>query len=271
MPNITLQNSEMVFLRESILQKYCDAINENVESFLKKLTGTLKHYEILSDIIMDYVGNGKNLLNYMNFLDESAFKIYLRKVLEEQEKNNKYKNMSDAPTVTANILRKLIFYGPLEDELVFKDFFVLACYIYIGADRNHQLKKLGSKKINASSTLKPQDYIVQTKNNTSGQTADPYRKTIKCTLVPIEEKNNASKKLDFNFRGASIPLNRMNLDPDNKTITSKTQATLYVKDNEWYIENNSELKTTFIQVLKPVKLEKGDIIIFGNKYFLFED
>ena len=74
----------------------------------------------------------------------------------------------------------------------------------------------------------------------------------------------------LNFKGNKVELNRNNLDPQNNTITSKVQAVLEFRDGEWYIENGSALKTTFIRVDEPVKLKKGDIILMGNRKFEFD-
>lgn len=267
MPNLTLLHSEIVFLKRAILKKYCETINENFELFLQKLTGTIKHYEILCDVIMDYVSNDNNLIGYMNSLEESSFKLSLKKMVEENNRNNKFKSKLEMPAVTANILRKLIFYGESENEITFKDFFVLACYIYVGIDRNKVLKEHIYDKGVLSKTISPAEYMKEPRDVNTSRTINPFQKGLRCSLKPVE----GNIRLDFTFAGSPIALNRMNLDPDNKTITSKKQASLYVKDNEWYIENDSELKTTFIQVIKPVKLEKGDIIVFGNKYFIFEE
>ena len=72
------------------------------------------------------------------------------------------------------------------------------------------------------------------------------------------------------FEGEEVKLTRRNLDAFNKTITSKTQAIIRKKDGEWYIINESKLKTTYIRIDKITKLRSGDIILIGNRQFKFE-
>ena len=74
------------------------------------------------------------------------------------------------------------------------------------------------------------------------------------------------------FTNDSVTLNRDNLDPGNKTITSKSQATITQINGRWYLVNNSELKSTFVQVSdeEQVELKDGMTILFGNTGFIFE-
>ena len=60
------------------------------------------------------------------------------------------------------------------------------------------------------------------------------------------------------------------LDAENNTITSKTQAIFEFRDGEWYITDKSDQQTTFIRASGAVKLEKGDIILMGNRKFIFD-
>jgi len=103
-------------------------------------------------------------------------------------------------------------------------------------------------------------------------TIDPYRKSTlnkSFTLEPISRENEPSiEKIVFNNN--EIVLNRHNLDPENKTITSKEQALIKFENGNWYLENKSELQTTYIQVDKPIILQSGDIILFGDRKFKFE-
>ncbi len=83
-------------------------------------------------------------------------------------------------------------------------------------------------------------------------------------------------KSDYSVSGESFPLenaennlNRDNLDPDNKTITSSSQAVIRFKDGKWTISDTSTMKTTFIKVQGEVELSDGDILLLGNKIFKF--
>jgi hypothetical protein len=72
------------------------------------------------------------------------------------------------------------------------------------------------------------------------------------------------------FEGKQVELNRANLDPNNKTITSKVQAEISYVDGKWFIENRSDLGTTFIRIDEAYELKKGDVLLLGNSMFLFE-
>lgn len=90
-----------------------------------------------------------------------------------------------------------------------------------------------------------------------------------CTLRPIEWQGETVKYNPVTYSGDAILLNRANTDANNPTITSKEQAILSCEDGEWYIENRSELRSTYIRVNGKIRLQKGDIIILGNREFEF--
>lgn len=112
-----------------------------------------------------------------------------------------------------------------------------------------------------------------------GGTINPYagmgsyvpvsRCILKPVIFPGEDTRYAPKPA--NFKGDHIELNRQSIDPDNNTITSKVQATLTHKNGKWYIQNQSMQKTTYIFADEPVELKSGDIILMGNRTFVFEE
>lgn len=94
-----------------------------------------------------------------------------------------------------------------------------------------------------------------------------------CKLSPIifpgEDKRDAPA--DVCFKGVYNELNRANLDAENNTITSKTQATLTNKDGKWYIQDQSAQQTTYVRASEPTQLKTGDIILMGNRTFVFSE
>lgn len=103
-----------------------------------------------------------------------------------------------------------------------------------------------------------------------GPVAGPTPSTRFCTLRPLAWEGEDVNYNPVTYTGDSIILNRANTDPNNNSITSREQAVLTCEDGEWYIENRSELRTTFIRVNGRVKLNKGDIIVLGNREFEFK-
>ena len=91
----------------------------------------------------------------------------------------------------------------------------------------------------------------------------------KCSLTIIVEEDEQMAPYTTEYEGAKINLNRHNTDSSNNTITSKVQATLTYEDGHWFINNQSEHESTFIQVNRRMELTPGDIIMLGDRCFRF--
>ena len=293
MANLTIQQPEIIFLQDAVIRKYCELIRENPLVYRKKLTGTMKHYIDIAENILDYLDNDR-LRAYTASIGDGPFRTALRRLLEEEGRTGRSKESQWRPVVTDNVVRKLLFAdSEKQPELTFKDFFIVAFYIYIDADRTDVLQQLGESPAHVregqtapaadgkttrdektaadGKTIRPEQYETAQQPSSNSNTIDPYRSKMQCTLRPLDQDSKPGEALEFTYNGSPIVLNRMNLDPQNNTITSKVQAQLSVTgDGRWVIENFSELKTTYIKVIKPMPIEKGDIIVFGNKQFLVD-
>jgi len=272
MGNYNVTRTERLFIREALLKKYCSLVGHTYKSFGDGLTGTLGHYERISDVIADYMEDESLFAKYIDLIADSPLKIRLRKIAQGRDEDRKRFLREWKSFTSPNVLRKLIFYGTEEGVMSFKEDFITACYYYIQVDRSEFLRNQGFQR----STGKKGDTISPILTDRAsiparGQTVPAFNRPASFSLKFLkdtDEIDEGKKALDFS--GESIPLNRENLDPANFTITSKVQAEIKLVNGEWYIENRSRLKTTFIQVIDPVKLKKGDIIIMGNKRFLFD-
>uniref|UniRef100_UPI0025B5AC54 FHA domain-containing protein n=1 Tax=Bacteroides acidifaciens TaxID=85831 RepID=UPI0025B5AC54 len=91
-----------------------------------------------------------------------------------------------------------------------------------------------------------------------------------CTLRPIAWEGEEVNYNPITYSGDTIILNRSNTDANNNSFTSREQAILTCEEGEWYIENRSDLRTTFIRVNGKIKLNSGDIIVLGNREFEFK-
>lgn len=102
-------------------------------------------------------------------------------------------------------------------------------------------------------------------------TIDPYDVTPfnqRFRLVPVVD--GQEKETDaLEYTGPKVKLNRENVDPGNPSITSKVQASIVQVDGVWYILDKSALRTTFVQAGSPVPIKEGDVIIVGNRRFVF--
>ncbi len=91
-----------------------------------------------------------------------------------------------------------------------------------------------------------------------------------CSLMRLPRDNgDDEEETRIEFKGESIVLNRDNADPGNQTITSKEQAVLTFEEGCWYVEDRSQLNTTFIHAGKKTRLHPGDTLILGNRRFVF--
>jgi hypothetical protein len=273
--------AERLFLRESILKKYCQLVGYAYDDFESRLTGTLGHYERISDVMADHIDDENNLSRYIDHIGESPLKIQLKKLVQGRDEERKRYLRDLKSFASANVLRKLIFYGSgegeksqKEEKMSFKELFITACYYYIEVDRADFLRRapaVPSKK-KGGGTIETFSPVERPHDLSKGETVSVFKKQRGFSLKILKDTDEVDEtRKALQFGGEKVALNRDNLEPDNFTITSQVQAEVRLVDGQWYIENKSKLKTTFIQVLTPVKLNKGDVIIMGNKRFLFEE
>lgn len=90
----------------------------------------------------------------------------------------------------------------------------------------------------------------------------------KCRLEPIAQQG-VDTPAALALKGDAHELNRANLDPENQTITSKVQAQITCEDGQWYIQDKSVQHTTFIYAGGKTALKEGDVILMGNRQFVF--
>lgn len=107
-------------------------------------------------------------------------------------------------------------------------------------------------------------------------TVDPFRQPQQPEAPPptlflqrVGRPEEESKLLPFTAVGDQVNVNRQTLDDNNLTITSRLQASFVFKENKWWLVDKSDLKTTFIQVKERVELKDGDIVLMGDRRFIF--
>lgn len=112
-------------------------------------------------------------------------------------------------------------------------------------------------------------------NSSLHGTVNPYMMNLDLepsfVLKPIKRANERHELDELEFEGKSISLNRDNTEANNASITSKEQAVITHVDGQWYIEDKSELKTTFVQAANRIELHEGDLILLGNRLFEFHE
>lgn len=103
-------------------------------------------------------------------------------------------------------------------------------------------------------------------------TVNPYAKAAsvaRCSLQPIRFEDEMTDSPIMDYVGDTVSLNRENTDPLNNTITSRVQAELTCENGVWYVEDKSAQQTTFVQASRRLALQDGDVILMGNRKFVF--
>lgn len=90
------------------------------------------------------------------------------------------------------------------------------------------------------------------------------------TLIALSEDRTQNLRT-IPVKGEEVNLNRELLDDGNTTISRSGHAKIVFRDGSWWLENLSSLKTTYVQVNRPLKIENGDEIIIGDSLFRFSE
>lgn len=110
------------------------------------------------------------------------------------------------------------------------------------------------------------------KNTPFKGTVNPYVQKIletEFTLKPIKKENEKHEPAELTFSGEEVVLNRGNLEQNNMSITSRTQAIVTSEDGKFFIKDGSDFKTTFVQAKNKTEIKDGDIILMGDRMFVF--
>ena len=89
-------------------------------------------------------------------------------------------------------------------------------------------------------------------------------------LVPIAFEGEKNIPEEASFAGEIVPLSRENTEADNLSISSENQAEIRCIDDRYYILDTSSMGTTFVQAKKPMAIEEDDVILLGNRRFIFK-
>ena len=93
---------------------------------------------------------------------------------------------------------------------------------------------------------------------------------VHCSLQPISRSDEPSESLvKKEYDTTTVKLNRQNTEPGNPSITSRQQAELTFENGQWYIQDKSTLQTTFVQAGRRTAIQDGDIVLLGDREFIF--
>ena len=129
----------------------------------------------------------------------------------------------------------------------------------------------GYKKNKNRNEPKSEDKMKANKNKET-QRWNPKADMVKgrFALTPLSGKTRVPENDPITFAGNEIELNRENTDPENSTITSKTQAVVTFESGKWSVADKSEFRSTFVQAARKVELQNGDLILLGNQLYRFD-
>ena len=92
-----------------------------------------------------------------------------------------------------------------------------------------------------------------------------------CAIDPVPDSPAEAGRLKkFEFDKKQVVLRRDNTEPGNSSITSKEQAVLTFENGVWYVEDKSSFQTTFVRAGRRLQLQDGDIILLGDRKFVFK-
>lgn len=92
-----------------------------------------------------------------------------------------------------------------------------------------------------------------------------------CAIEPVPDSPGEAGRLKkFEFDKQQVVLRRDNTEPGNSSITSKEQAVLTYENGLWYVEDKSTFQTTFLRAGRKLQLQDGDIILLGDRKFVFK-
>ena len=103
-------------------------------------------------------------------------------------------------------------------------------------------------------------------------TVNPYIKPkprVEFSLELIPGQGEQLRERQHNYQGEEVVLNRSNTESTNNTITGKVQAVVKFDGERWTIEDRSTLRTTYVRAGRPIELREGDIILLGDRQFIF--
>lgn len=142
---------------------------------------------------------------------------------------------------------------------------------------NHRPTVIGFEDENSENTFG--DGVQFATSDQKEKPKSPYKGTVnpyiqkmletEFTLKPIKKENEKHQPEELTFSGDEVILNRKNLEQNNFSITSRTQATITAEDGKFYIVDGSDFKTTFVQAKNKTELHDGDIILMGDRMFEF--
>ncbi|MBU0489924.1 MAG: FHA domain-containing protein [Bacteroidetes bacterium] len=101
----------------------------------------------------------------------------------------------------------------------------------------------------------------------SEKTIDPYNRGFKLKPVPVTHEADLNE-IHFSAQESELMVGRETLEPQNQTISAE-QANFYQHNGKWFIKDVSSKKSTFVLANEFIELSEGDVVMMGNRRFVF--
>lgn len=118
----------------------------------------------------------------------------------------------------------------------------------------------------------PESFTPQATVSESAQSkSEPLKATVKSGVCLVAVDGLVEKEPQSIFCDAeNMVLNRANVDSSNLSISEGEQAKITCEDGAWYIQDLSEMKNTYIRTDRKIRIEKGDMVIIGNRRYILQ-
>ena len=88
-------------------------------------------------------------------------------------------------------------------------------------------------------------------------------------LVPMDNFDGATPKA-LEYSGASSCINGSSLVSEGAYMPEGVEMEFTCVDGQWSVLDKSGAKNIFVSTSRPVQLQSGDVVVVGNRRFIFE-
>lgn len=145
----------------------------------------------------------------------------------------------------------------------------------IGVNTKQTVRDMSHIHGNMKATVRdfsPESFTPQATVSESAQPkSEPLKATVKSGVCLVAVDGLVEKEPQSIFCDAeNMVLNRANVDSSNLSISEGEQAKITCEDGAWYIQDLSEMKNTYIRTDRKIRIEKGDMVIIGNRRYILQ-
>lgn len=88
-------------------------------------------------------------------------------------------------------------------------------------------------------------------------------------LIPLDNFDGAVQG-SKEFKGTPASLNRESIVSEPSYLPEDLCVEFKCEDGQWTVEDKSSSKSVFVSASRPINVQVGDIVVIGNRRFIFE-